>query len=137
MPAARQKVSERPVEQFLAAIRKIIIQAIDWLFWAIALVWSWSFGQFSRALSQPFRSLPDWKAILYILLVALLLYIAYLAIPRILAAILAIFRAVMALLETLVRIVLDLIWYIVVAYGIALAITTVKVGTLFTKMPWQ
>ena len=125
------------MDQFLAAIKKIIIQAIDWLFWFIALVWDWTFGQISRALSQSFQSLPDWKAILYILLVALLLYIAYLVIPRIAGALVAMFRAVMALVETLVRIVIDMVWYIVIAYGIALAINTFKMGTLVGKMPWQ
>lgn len=125
------------MEQFLAAIRKIVIQALDWLFWLIALVWSWSFGQFSRALSQPFQSLPDWKAILYALLVVLLVYIAYMAIPRIFAAILSIFRAIMALIEALVQIVIDLVWYIIIAYAIALAITSVKMGPILGKMPWQ
>ena len=125
------------MEQFLAAVRKLIVEAIDWVFWFIALVWNWSFGQISRALSQPFQALPDWKAILYILLVAMLLYIAYLAIPRIFGAIVAIFRTVMELLETLVRIIIDMIWYIIVAYGVAMAINSFEMGALVGKMPWQ
>lgn len=125
------------MDQFLAAIRKIIIQAIDWVFGIIALAWNWSFGQFSRALSQPFKTLPDWKALLYVLLAALLLYLAYLALPRLLAAVIAIFRAVMALLDTIVRIAVDMVWYIIAAYGIAVAINSLKMGAVIGKMPWQ
>ena len=125
------------MDQFLAALKKIIIQGIDWLFWLIALGWNWSFGQISRALNLNFQSLPDWKALLYIALVLLLLYMAYLVIPRILGAIVAIFRAIWGLVEMLVKIAVDMIWYILIAYGVALIINTFKMGSLFGKLPWQ
>jgi hypothetical protein len=125
------------MDQFLAALKRIIIQGIDWLFWLIALVWNWTFGQISRALSLPFQSLPDWKAVLYVVLVALLLYMAYLVIPRILSAVVAIFAAIWGLLETLTRIVVDLVWYLLIAYAAALAINTIKAGAIVGKMPWQ
>jgi hypothetical protein len=125
------------VDQFLAAIRKILIQGIDWLFWLISTAWSWTFGQISRALSLKFQSLPDWKAILYIILIILLLYMARLIIPRILGATIAILMAIWGLLETLMKIVTDLAWYIAIAYGVALAINTIKWGSIIGKMPWQ
>ena len=56
--------------------------------------WNWSFGQISRALNLSIQTLPDWKALLYIALVVLLLYRAYLVVPRILTAIVGIFRAI-------------------------------------------
>jgi len=125
------------MDQFLVALKRIIIQGVDWLFWLISIAWNSSFGQISRALSLTFQSLPDWKALLYILLVALLLYMAYLAIPRVLGAIVAIFSAIWTLLETLGKIVVDLVWYIIIAYVIALAINTFKLGAVIGKMPWQ
>ena len=125
------------MEQFLAALKRIIIQGIDWLFWLIAFLWNWSFGQISRALNLSIQTLPDWKALLYIALVVLLVYMAYVVIPRILVAIVAIFRAIWNLVETLLKIAVDMAWYILAAYGIALAINTIKVGTIFGKMPWQ
>ena len=125
------------MDQFLAALRRIIVQAIDWLFWLISLGWNWSFGQISRALNLKFQTLPDWKALLYAVLVVLLLYMAYLVIPRIIAAIVAIFSAVWNLVETLVRIAIDMVWYILIAYGLALAINTFNVGVLVGRMPWQ
>ena len=125
------------MEQFLAALKRIIIQGIDWLFWIITFVWNWSFGQISRALNLSIQTLPDWKALLYIALVVLLLYMAYLVIPRILAAIVGIFRAIWSLVETLLKIAVDMVWYILAAYGIALVINTIKVGTIFGSMPWQ
>ena len=125
------------MDQFLAGLKRIIIQGLDWLFWLIALVWNWSFGQISRALNLNIQSLPDWKALLYIALVTLLIYMAYLILPRILGAIVAIFRAIWALVETLIGVAVDLMWYILVAYGIALVINTFKAGTLIGKMPWQ
>ena len=125
------------MEQFLAALKRIIIQGVDWLFWLITFVWNWSFGQISRALNLSIQTLPDWKALLYIALVVLLLYMAYVVIPRILAAIVGIFRAIWSLVETLIKIAVDMVWYILVAYGIALLINTVKVGTIFGKLPWQ
>ena len=125
------------MDQFLAGLKRIIVQGIDWLFWLIAFAWNWSFGQISRALNVNFQSLPDWKALLYIALVFLLLYMAYLMLPRILGAVVAIFRAIWALVETLVGIAVDMVWYVLIAYGIALAINTFKVGALIGKMPWQ
>ena len=125
------------MDQFLAALKRIIIQGIDWLFWLISLGWNWSFGQISRALNQNFQSLPDWKAILYIALVVLLLYMAYLVIPRILSAIVAIFHAIWGLVEMLVKIAVDMVWYILIAYGIALIMNTFKMGSFFGKLPWQ
>ena len=125
------------MDQFLAGLKRIIVQGIDWLFWLITFAWNWSFGQISRALNVNFQSLPDWKALLYIALVFLLLYMAYLMLPRILGAVVAIFRAIWALVETLVGIAVDMVWYVLIAYGIALAINTFKVGTLIGKMPWQ
>ena len=125
------------MEQFLTALKRIIIQGIDWLFWLITFVWNWSFGQISRALNLPIQTLPDWKALLYIALVVLLLYMAYAVIPRILAAVVGIFRAIWSLVETLLKIAVDMVWYILAAYGIALIINTIKVGTIFGKMPWQ
>ena len=125
------------MDQFLSGLKRIIIQGIDWLFWLIAFAWNWSFGQISRALNVNFQSLPDWKALFYIALELLLLYMAYLMLPRILIAIVAIFRAIWALVETLVGIAVDMVWYVLIAYGIALAINTFKVGALIGKMPWQ
>ncbi len=125
------------MDQFLAALKRIIIQGIDWLFWLIALVWHWTFGQVARALSMDFQSLPDWKAVLYIVLALLLLYMAYHVLPRIVGAIVSIFRAIWGLVETLVGIAVDMLWYILIAYGIALAINTFKVGAIVGKMPWQ
>ena len=125
------------MDQFLAALKRIIFQAIDWLFWLISLGWHWSFGQISRALNLNFQSLPDWKALAYIALVVILLYIAYLVIPRILGAIVAIFGAIWGLVEILVKIVVDMVWYILIAYGVALIINTFKMGSLVGKLPWQ
>ena len=125
------------MDQFLNGLKKIIVQGIDWLFYFISLAWHWSFGQISRALNNSFQTLPDWKAFLYILLVALLLYMTYLIIPRILGAIVGIFSAIWRLVETLVKIVVDMVWYILVAYGIALVINSLSAGAIFGKMPWQ
>ncbi len=125
------------MEQFLAALKRIIIQGIDWLFWIITFVWNWSFGQISRALNLSIQTLPDWKALLYIALVVLLLYMAYMVIPRILASIVGIFRAIWSLVETLLKIAVDMVWYLLAAYAIALVINTIKVGTIFGKLPWQ
>jgi hypothetical protein len=125
------------MDQFLSGLKRIIIQGIDLLFWLIAFAWNWSFGQISRALNVNFQSLPDWKALFYIALVLLLLYMAYLMLPRILVAVVAIFRAIWALVETIVGIAVDMVWYVLIAYGIALAINTFKVGALIGRMPWQ
>ena len=125
------------MDQFLTGLKKIIVQGIDWLFYLISLIWNWSFGQISRALNNSFKALPDWKVFLYILLVALLIYMAYLVIPRILEAIVGIFSAIWRLVETLVKIAVDMVWYILVAYGIALVINSFSAGAILGKMPWQ
>ena len=62
---------------------------------------------------------------------------AYLVIPRILDAIVGIFSAIWRLVDALVKIAVDMLWYILVAYGVALVINSMKVGAIFGKMPWQ
>ena len=42
-----------------------------------------------------------------------------------------------SLVETLLKIAVDMVWYLLAAYAIALVINTIKVGTIFGKLPWQ
>lgn len=123
--------------QFLAEIKRLANLALDWIFWFILWGWNKTAGQISVALNQDFRSLPDWKAVLYAGLVLLLAYVLYLSIPTILAGILRIFSAIWGFVETIVTVLIGLVWYLAAIYGTALVINNFRWGALVGKMPWQ
>lgn len=123
--------------QFLAEVKRIAILALDWVFWLILWVWNKSIGQIGQAASLDFRSLPDWKAALYIVLLLLLAYLLYSIVPTIITGILRVFSAIWGLIETIIKVLLANIWVLLAAYGAALMINTFRWGAFIGKMPWQ
>lgn len=123
--------------QFLAELKRIANLALDWVFWAILWVWNKTAGQIGEAVSLDFKSLPDWKALLYIVLLGLLAYLLYSIIPTIISSIMRVFSAIWGVVETIVKVLIANIWYLIAAYGVALMINTFKWGTMIGKLPWQ
>lgn len=123
--------------QFLAELKRIAILALDWIFWLILWVWNKSIGQIGQALSLDFKSLPDWKAVLYVLLALLIVYLLYSIVPTIISGIAGVFSAIWGLVERIIKVLIANIWVLLAAYGAALVINTFKWGAFVGKMPWQ
>lgn len=123
--------------QFLAELKRIAILALDWIFWLILWVWNKSIGQIGQALGLDFKSLPDWKAVLYVLLALLIVYLLYSIVPTIISGIVNVFSAIWGLVETIIKVLIANIWVLLAAYGAALMINTFKWGPFVGKMPWQ
>ena len=123
--------------QFLAEVKRIAILALDWVFWFILWAWNKSVGQIGQALGLDLRSLPDWKAVLYVVLLGLIVYLLYAIVPTIISGIVRIFSAIWGVVETTVNVLIGHLWVLLAAYGIALVINTFKWGSVMGKLPWQ
>ena len=123
--------------QFLAEVRRIANLALDWIFWFVLWAWNKSAGQIGVAINQDFKTLPDWKAVLYAALVLLLAYALYLTIPAILAGIMRIFSAIWGFVEMIVKVLVGMVWYLAAIYVTALVINNFRWGPIIGKMPWQ
>ena len=123
--------------QFLAEVKRIAVLALDWIFWFILWAWNKSVGQIGQALGLDLRSLPDWKAVLYVVLLGLIVYLLYAIVPTIISGIVRIFSAIWGVVETTVNVLIGHLWVLLAAYGIALVINTFKWGSVMGKLPWQ
>jgi hypothetical protein len=123
--------------QVLAEIRRIAVAALDWVFWAILWVWNKTAGQITQALTSDFVRLPDWKALLYALLVVLIAYLLWSTVPVILRAILQIFLAIWGAIKTIIEVLFANIWVLAAAFVTALVINSFKWGPIVGRMPWQ
>lgn len=123
--------------QFLAELKRIAILALDWIFWLILWVWNKSIGQIGQALSLDFKSLPDWKAVLYVALALAIIYLLYSIVPTIISGIVGVFSAIWGLVERIIKVLIANVWVLLAAYGAALMINTFKWGAFVGKMPWQ
>ena len=123
--------------QFLAEVKRIAILALDWVFWFILWAWNKSVGQIGQALGLDLRSLPDWKAVLYVVLLGLIVYLLYAIVPTIISGIVRIFSAIWGVVETTVNVLIGHLWVLLAACGIALVINTFKWGSVMGKLPWQ
>lgn len=123
--------------QLLAEVKRIAILALDWIFWLILWVWNKSIGQIGQAVSLDFKSLPDWKAALYVVLLLLLAYLLYSIVPTIISGVARVFSAIWGFVETIIKVLIANIWVLLAAYGAALMINTFKWGAIVGKLPWQ
>lgn len=123
--------------QLLAEVKRIAILALDWIFWLILWAWNKSIGQIGQAVGLDFKSLPDWKAVLYVVLLGLIAYLIYSIVPTIISGITRIFSAIWGFVEAIIRVLVGQMWVLLAAYVAALMINTFKWGAVVGKLPWQ
>ena len=128
---------EEILAQFLAEVKRIATLALDWIFWLILWAWNKTVGQIGQAIGLDFKSLPDWKAVLYVILLGLLVYLLYTTVPTIISSITRIFSTIFGTIETIIMVLVGHIWLLLAAYGAALMINTFKWGPVIGKLPWQ
>ena len=104
--------ASRIAQQFFELIGRVIV-----------LIWSWTFGQFGGMFHLPFMTLPLWKQVLYVLVVAAIAYILYRIGRQLLDTIVKIVRAVIEFFLTLIEKSLDVLVVGIAALVVAWIIT--------------
>jgi hypothetical protein len=105
------------MQQLINSIMQFLQQGIAAIFKFLELVWTWSFGQIIAVFQSDWKSLPAWKLVVLIAVVAALVYVLYKAVKELWEATVAVFGAFVALLTAFVSV----LPYIVAAGLIAFA----------------
>jgi hypothetical protein len=105
------------VQQIISSIIQFLQQGIAAIFKFLELVWTWSFGQIIAVFQSDWKTLPVWKLVVLIAVVAVIAYVLYKAVTVLWEAAVAVFGAFVALLTAFVSV----LPYIVVAGLIAFA----------------
>ena len=84
--------------QIISQIIQFLQQGIAAVFKFLQLVWTWSFGQIVAVFQSDWQSLPIWKIVVLIVVLAAIAYILYRAALVLWAAVESLFRAFVALL---------------------------------------
>ncbi len=105
------------MNQIINQIVQLLQQGVVAIFKFLQLVWTWSFGQIISVFQSDWQSLPVWKIVVLVVVIAAVAYLLYLAAVQLWAAAVSVFRAFVALLSAFVTV----LPYIVVAGLVAFA----------------
>ena len=105
------------MEQVIRQIANLIQTAIAAIIDALQFVWIWSFGQIFAVFRSDWQSLPVWKIAVLAITVIAIAVLLYVAARRMWAALLGVFKALIAALSAFVYV----LPYIVGAGAVAFA----------------
>lgn len=105
-------------------------QVAQWIGKFLELIWSWSFGQIVNMFEIPFGSLPLWKQVIFLLVVAALVYLLWKVFKDLLEAVQKVLGAALGLFNAIINNLYEILLAGAVALGGAWIITTVKVEYL-------
>jgi hypothetical protein len=70
-------MGENHMTQVISQIVSFLQQGIAAIFKFLALIWTWSFGQIISVFQSNWQSLPIWKLVLLVVVLAAIAYILY------------------------------------------------------------
>jgi hypothetical protein len=108
---------ESAVQQIISSIMQFLQQGIAAIFKFLELIWTWSFGEIIAIFQSDWKTLPVWKLVVLVAVVAAVAYTLYKAVMVLWEAAVAVFGAFVALLSAFVSV----LPYIVAAGLIAFA----------------
>jgi hypothetical protein len=114
------------MQPFLNQLGQIAQQLSNVIWQVLQFIWNWSFGQVARMLSMPFNSLPLWKQIIYVVVIAALAYFFYKIAKDLLKATQSILGAIVSLISALIGMLPQIVWVGLIAFGGAWVITTLN-----------
>jgi len=114
------------MQQVLTEVGQIAqrLAAIVWQ--VLQFVWNWSFGQVVQMFQMPFNSLPLWKQVLFVLVIAALGYFTYKIAKDLLRAVQAVLGAIVGFISALISMLPQVAWAGLIAFGGAWVITNLN-----------
>jgi hypothetical protein len=95
-----------------------VFQRLAGVIWqAAAFLWNWSFGQVVNMFQLPFNSLPVWKQVLFVLVIASLVYLVHKVSKDLLKAVQSVVGAVVGLVAALIQMLPQIMWAGLIAFG--------------------
>jgi hypothetical protein len=95
-----------------------IAQRLAGIVWQVLqFIWNWSFGQIVKMFQVPFNSLPLWKQVLFVLVVAALGYLLYKVAKDLLKAVQSVLGAVVGFISALIGMLPQIVYAGLIAFG--------------------
>lgn len=111
-------------------------QVISWIGKFLEMIWTWSFGQILKMFQLPFGNLPLWKQVVFVIVVAALVYFIWSIFADILEAIKKVMSAALGLLSAIIEKLGDVLMAGVIALVGAWIITEANVPVLDAIKLW-
>src|SRR5262245_29687784 len=105
------------MNEVISQIVQFLQQGIAAIFKFLQLIWTWSFGQIVGVFQSDWQSLPIWKIVLLVIIIAAIAYLLYQAFVALWEAAEQVFKAFVTLLSAFVSV----LPYIVIAGLVAFA----------------
>jgi hypothetical protein len=114
------------MQQVLNQVGQIAQQLSSVIWQVLQFIWNWSFGQIVRMFQMPFNSLPLWKQVIYVLVIAAIAYFLYKIFRDLLKAVQSVLGAIVSLISALIAMLPQIVWAGLIAFGGAWVITTLN-----------
>lgn len=114
------------MQQVLNQVGQIAQQLSSVIWQVLQFIWNWSFGQIVRMFQMPFNSLPLWKQVVYVLVIAAMVYFLYKVAKDLLKAVQSVLGAIVGLISALIAMLPQIVWAGLIAFGGAWVITNLN-----------
>jgi hypothetical protein len=114
------------MQQILNQAGQIAQQLASVIWQVLQYIWNLSFGQVARMFAMPFNSLPLWKQIIYVLVIAAIIYFLWKVFKDLLKAVQSVLSAIVGLISALIAMLPQIVWAGLIAFGGAWIITTLN-----------
>lgn len=114
------------MQQVLNEVSQIAQRLAGVIWQVLQVIWNWSFGQIVKMFQMPFNTLPLWKQVLFVIVVAALAYFLYTIAKDLLAAVQKVLGAIVGLIAALVGMLPQIVYAGLVAFGGAWLITNMS-----------
>jgi hypothetical protein len=114
------------MQQVLNQVAQIAQQLVSVVWQVLQYIWNLSFGQIVRMFQMPFNSLPLWKQIIFVLVIAAIVYFLYKVAKDLLKAVQSVLGAIVSLVSALVAMLPQIVWAGLIAFGGAWVITNLS-----------
>ena len=105
------------MERVLNQVAQIAQQLTSVIWQVLRFIWDWSFGQIVGMFQLSFSTLPLWKQILYVLVIAAMVYFLYKVAKDLLKAIQSVLGAIVGLISALIAMLPQIVWAGLIAFG--------------------
>src|SRR5262245_29353696 len=105
------------MQQVLNEVGRIAQQLSTVIWQVLQFIWNWSFGQVVRMFQMPFNTLPLWKQVLFVLVIAALCYFFYKIAKDLLKAVQSVLGAIVGLISALIAMLPHIVWVGLISFG--------------------
>jgi hypothetical protein len=105
------------MQQVLNQVADVAQRLVSVIWQVLQFIWNWSFGQIVRMFQLPFNSLPLWKQVLYVLVIAAMAYFLYKIAKDLLRAVQSVLSAIVGLVSALIAMLPQIVVAGLIAFG--------------------